>query len=155
MESMQPQPINREQLKAINEKLQSSQEKLSQANSNLEQILSMLPASVVVIRGYDLIVEMINDSNLKYWKKTKEQVVGKPFLEILPDLADQPFASQLRRVMETGEVIDVKESPVLFTAEDGSTRERSEEHTSELQSRENLVCRLLLEKKKDKHSNAS
>jgi len=25
---------------------------------------------------------------------------------------------------------------------------RSEEHTSELQSRENLVCRLLLEKKK-------
>src|SRR5690606_40327219 len=27
---------------------------------------------------------------------------------------------------------------------------RSEEHTSELQSRENLVCRLLLEKKKNK-----
>src|SRR5690606_41417782 len=29
-----------------------------------------------------------------------------------------------------------------------SARLRSEEHTSELQSRENLVCRLLLEKKK-------
>src|SRR5690606_39660714 len=29
---------------------------------------------------------------------------------------------------------------------------RSEEHTSELQSRENLVCRLLLEKKKHKPS---
>src|SRR5690606_39972163 len=29
-------------------------------------------------------------------------------------------------------------------------RGRSEEHTSELQSRENLVCRLLLEKKKHK-----
>src|SRR5690606_41620749 len=29
-----------------------------------------------------------------------------------------------------------------------SWRRRSEEHTSELQSRENLVCRLLLEKKK-------
>src|SRR5436309_6206134 len=29
---------------------------------------------------------------------------------------------------------------------------RSEEHTSELQSRENLVCRLLLEKKKEKDS---
>src|SRR5690606_40904335 len=29
-------------------------------------------------------------------------------------------------------------------------RRRSEEHTSELQSRENLVCRLLLEKKKKK-----
>src|SRR5690606_39343330 len=31
---------------------------------------------------------------------------------------------------------------------------RSEEHTSELQSRENLVCRLLLEKKKHLHLNA-
>src|SRR5436309_3725483 len=30
----------------------------------------------------------------------------------------------------------------------GRTAFRSEEHTSELQSRENLVCRLLLEKKK-------
>src|SRR2546427_13262812 len=29
---------------------------------------------------------------------------------------------------------------------------RSEEHTSELQSQSNLVCRLLLEKKKKKHS---
>src|SRR5690606_41840010 len=32
-------------------------------------------------------------------------------------------------------------------------RYRSEEHTSELQSRENLVCRLLLEKKKKKNNN--
>src|SRR5204863_10139464 len=32
----------------------------------------------------------------------------------------------------------------------GSLKERSEEHTSELQSRRDLVCRLLLEKKKKK-----
>src|SRR5947209_20172284 len=32
----------------------------------------------------------------------------------------------------------------------GSSRSRSEEHTSELQSRQYLVCRLLLEKKKNK-----
>src|SRR5690606_40087754 len=31
----------------------------------------------------------------------------------------------------------------------GGNVQRSEEHTSELQSRENLVCRLLLEKKND------
>src|SRR5690606_41428228 len=33
--------------------------------------------------------------------------------------------------------------------------ERSEEHTSELQSRENLVCRLLLEKKNKKTARSS
>src|SRR2546430_11289580 len=33
-----------------------------------------------------------------------------------------------------------------------STTNRSEEHTSELQSQSNLVCRLLLEKKKNTHT---
>src|SRR5438445_2515692 len=33
--------------------------------------------------------------------------------------------------------------------------ERSEEHTSELQSRQYLVCRLLLEKKKDCHTDTT
>src|SRR5688572_32029110 len=35
----------------------------------------------------------------------------------------------------------------------GAVLKRSEEHTSELQSQSNLVCRLLLEKKKKKNKN--
>src|SRR2546430_7762491 len=36
---------------------------------------------------------------------------------------------------------------ILRRAEGGAATERSEEHTSELQSQSNLVCRLLLEEK--------
>src|SRR5690606_41100836 len=36
----------------------------------------------------------------------------------------------------------------IFTGKNHCSMFRSEEHTSELQSRENLVCRLLLEKKR-------
>src|SRR2546430_6466029 len=36
----------------------------------------------------------------------------------------------------------------------GAVVPRSEEHTSELQSQSNLVCRLLLEKKKKKNTNS-
>src|SRR5439155_7731130 len=43
----------------------------------------------------------------------------------------------------------VAEDPELFEVDD-VRRARSEEHTSELQSRGHLVCRLLLEKKKKK-----
>src|SRR2546427_2780583 len=44
------------------------------------------------------------------------------------------------------------ESTDVATSHTGSQdRSRSEEHTSELQSQSNLVCRLLLEKKKNKH----
>src|SRR5438067_4361571 len=40
------------------------------------------------------------------------------------------------------------EMHLKLVVRDGSLRARSEEHTSELQSRFDLVCRLLLEKKK-------
>src|SRR3712207_7451168 len=43
----------------------------------------------------------------------------------------------------------------LGTVAPGATATRSEEHTSELQSRQYLVCRLLLEKKKKYHTTIS
>src|SRR5260370_16704344 len=43
------------------------------------------------------------------------------------------------------------ERPRVADPFDQRGRSRSEEHTSELQSHLNLVCRLLLEKKKTKH----
>ena len=50
------------------------------------------------------------------------------------------LAHKIQRVIHTGP----------FLAVHGKTTYRSEEHTSELQSLVNLVCRLLLEKKKEK-----
>src|SRR2546430_11231252 len=46
-----------------------------------------------------------------------------------------------------------KEGPVAFRK--SRRKERSEEHTSELQSQSNLVCRLLLEKKKNNQTDTS
>src|SRR3712207_7354837 len=56
--------------------------------------------------------------------------------EILPEYADSPL----------------RDSSNLSSRflQSGDKRYRSEEHTSELQSRQYLVCRLLLEKKKKK-----
>src|SRR5690606_38652978 len=42
-----------------------------------------------------------------------------------------------------------RDQPAKVYVQDRLRERRSEEHTSELQSRENLVCRLLLEKKKN------
>src|SRR5690606_41395166 len=56
--------------------------------------------------------------------------------------ADTHLQSQVRRVQFRNTPLE--HSPQKYTP----IEVRSEEHTSELQSRENLVCRLLLEKKK-------
>src|SRR2546430_9971722 len=44
--------------------------------------------------------------------------------------------------------IPLERLPAAMTAITSARAQRSEEHTSELQSQSNLVCRLLLEKKK-------
>src|SRR2546429_4307339 len=51
-------------------------------------------------------------------------------------------------------LIDVHTHMTIYTDEtpgEPKLKQRSEEHTSELQSRLHLVCRLLLEKKKEEH----
>src|SRR2546427_8013111 len=59
----------------------------------------------------------------------------------------------------TGEMLQgMAPRPIVFALANPTPEimpERSEEHTSELQSQSNLVCRLLLEKKKNTRSDRS
>src|SRR2546430_8031099 len=61
------------------------------------------------------------------------------------------FRSSLRIAAPTAAYGSFRPSPAT-SASARPTRSRSEEHTSELQSQSNLVCRLLLEKKKKNHT---
>src|SRR2546430_13695770 len=65
---------------------------------------------------------------------------------------------QAARPVSSGTSRQLREQPrpALVAAVEPQLRRRSEEHTSELQSQSNLVCRLLLEKKKNNtHSTQS
>src|SRR5690606_40109232 len=64
----------------------------------------------------------------------------------------QPLLQRVRdrAQVEREEDRNEEQEQDLCDAVEEQQQERSEEHTSELQSRENLVCRLLLEKKKKK-----
>src|SRR5260370_17349719 len=59
------------------------------------------------------------------------------------------FRSTSEEARHGGSTCRRGENSVTFTL--GRSKGRSEEHTSELQSHLNLVCRLLLEKKKNKN----
>src|SRR5690349_22912533 len=54
-------------------------------------------------------------------------------------------------VSPSGDIIGGGENAGRVGTPQGASTLRSEEHTSELQSRRDLVCRLLLEKKKKTH----
>src|SRR5262245_63328456 len=88
------------------------------------------------------------------WSRTSERSrSGSPALEgAHPDLHRDLRRGARHRDRQRRASVD-RRRPSLRRAEPAVKVGRSEEHTSELQSLRNLVCRLLLEKKKKKTSN--
>src|SRR3712207_7244002 len=69
---------------------------------------------------------------------------GEPRHELVEQRRHAQHGHERRRVVDA--VVEADEDVAALLA-DVELRVRSEEHTSELQSRQYLVCRLLLEKK--------
>src|SRR2546430_8978273 len=93
-------------------------------------------------RGEMLTVETIGRIRREHFLK------GKTIKEIARDL--KVSRNTVRKVLRSGMTSFEYERNIQPRPKLG--RWRSEEHTSELQSQSNLVCRLLLEKKKKKKS---
>src|SRR5690606_39704363 len=91
-------------------------------------LASIISSSEDAIITKDLhgIITSWNDSAAKMFGYRKEEVIGQPITILIPEVHLDEETDILKKIGQ-GESI------------------RSEEHTSELQSRENLVCRLLLE----------
>src|SRR5688572_30881293 len=69
-----------------------------------------------------------------------------------PDTSNElNFAERLGELSHTPPNRSIYVNPFNESRGDPAPDSRSEEHTSELQSQSNLVCRLLLEKKKKIH----
>src|SRR2546422_7222054 len=72
-----------------------------------------------------------------------------------PPPLPQHLSDLLRQRRGAERLLQKREPPLEhLMPPDGRRRIRSEEHTSELQSRLHLVCRLLLEKKKNSYATA-
>src|SRR5260370_24625137 len=76
-----------------------------------------------------------------------EQERYKALRDVIADTAAAPFR-RLRSIVRSGNSANGNGSEIRNPQSALRNSHRSEEHTSELQSHLNLVCRLLLEKKK-------
>jgi PAS domain S-box-containing protein len=110
-----------EELRTINEALRESQERLLVTNLDLQssenrlnQILAELPIPVVVLMGHEHIVSTTNVALLKFWNRSREEVLGKPMLEIFPELQNQAFPGLWKHVLDTGEQIREPEHVVSY-----------------------------------------
>src|SRR5258706_8742079 len=75
-----------------------------------------------------------------------------PYTTLFRSVRSELWSStRMRMSTRSGNSLTVASS--VFSALYAGSTTRSEEHTSELQSLTNLVCRLLLEKKKNRNNN--
>src|SRR2546430_10333109 len=82
------------------------------------------------------------------------RLAGDPVLLFMPMDIQAKDVNEYRERLGFNDPLLVQYARFMRGAVRGDFGERSEEHTSELQSQSNLVCRLLLEKKKNEHTYA-
>src|SRR5256886_1818850 len=122
-------------------------------------VLEDLGATLDKVRAE--IERLLHDSTMEDAEPAPKKPSKTPLLDQFGrDLTDMARKNMLDpvigREMEIERVVQIlsrrtKNNPALI----GEPGVRSEEHTSELQSQSNLVCRLLLEKKKIKRNHAT
>lgn len=89
-----------------------------QLQENIHTLNSLVKSAhygIAILKGSKLIVEAANIIVTDIWDRNLSDVIGKPLLEILPEIHDQPFPLLLQSVMETG--IPYGQKEVLFTVE--------------------------------------
>src|SRR5207302_8220975 len=112
-----------------------------------------MPPLHACVRGFGQMERVNHPDRVRYpLRRTGPRGAGQ-FERISWDEALDAVARQMRRVRDTygpAAILDCSRTGSLSMLHNArvTAQRRSEEHTSELQSRENLVCRLLLEKKK-------
>jgi signal transduction histidine kinase len=100
---------------------QRAQQELFDERQKLAQIFRQSPAAMVLWRGPDLVFELVNTEYQAIFGN--RELVGRPLLEALPELANQPFPALLRRVLETGAPFVGRELPALLARTEGGPLE--------------------------------
>jgi PAS domain S-box-containing protein len=78
---------------------------------HLRSLFMQAPTPIVILKGSDHVVELANSVTCRLWGREEADVLGKPLLEALPELVDQPFKELLDGVLRSGVAYIGKEAP--------------------------------------------
>lgn len=77
-------------------------------------MIMQAPVGISILRGPDYIFEIINEDYEQLVGKSTDQLLGKPLLEVLPELQTQHIKELLDKVVTTGEPYHGSEFPVIL-----------------------------------------
>ncbi len=87
---------------------------LIESEESIRRLFEQTPVGLAKFKGKSLIVEIVNETILTYWGRTREAVINKSVWEALPELVDQGIKKIAERVFETGVPYSSQETSVAI-----------------------------------------
>ena len=75
---------------------------IEESEVNLRSLVMTAHYALMILRGREWVIEIANQPLVNLWDKTIEDVTGKRLLDVLPEIADQPFPKFLQQVYDSG-----------------------------------------------------
>lgn len=75
---------------------------IEESERNFRNLVMQAPVGICIIKGDDLLVELVNDSFLDASNKTREELLNKPLTDVFPEARNQGFDILLKNVLQTG-----------------------------------------------------
>jgi len=77
-------------------------QRIEESEKNLRNTIVQAPVAMCIFKGPNHVVEIANEKMIEIWGKSKEQTIGKPFIEGLPEIKGKGFEEILDEVYRTG-----------------------------------------------------
>jgi two-component system, OmpR family, sensor histidine kinase VicK len=96
--------------------------KIEEREGNLRSLVMTARNGLLILRGPDMIVEVFNRELENIWSRPASVAVGRPLLEILPELKGQQFPALLQQVYTTGQGVSLEEQELVINIPSGTKR---------------------------------
>ena len=97
-----------------------SAEERERQREHLYSLFMQAPNPIVILRGPQHAIELANPPACEVWARRRDEVLGRPLLEALPELHGQPFKALLDEVLSSGTPHYGRETPAALRRPDGS-----------------------------------
>ncbi len=91
---------------------QALQTGLQAERNRLYALFEQAPVAITIMQGPQYVIELANPAILQLWGRTREQVLGKPLFEALPEIRQQGLEDLLAGVRTSGRPYVGQELPV-------------------------------------------
>ncbi|PTS98535.1 hypothetical protein DBR11_14645 [Pedobacter sp. HMWF019] len=122
----------------------ASRTKIADREFWLKNLVDAAHYPLMILRGRDWVIELANQALVDLWDKTIESVMGHPLMEILPEIADQPFPMRLHQVYDTGIGYGEKEQIFHYNTAEGPAVKYVSYYYDPLFDRKGQVCGIIV-----------